>query len=217
MFELLRLILGLFSRKATTEPAPEPIPAPPEPEIVPEPTSPRQAFFAAVRAKFGRLKQAQVDGFNTLLDAMDGWSIAWQAYGLATAWHETNKTLQPVEEAYWTSDEWRKKHLRYYPWYGRGYVQLTWDYNYHTADMVLGLNGALIADPSLALKPDIAAKILRKGMEEGWFTTHKLADYLPDPLGTERQFELARYIINGSDKYDLIAGYALAFQEALTA
>ena len=54
------------------------------------------------------------------------WPTAWCAYGLATAWWETNKTMQPVREAYWLSEAWRKPNLRYYPHYGRGYVQLTW-------------------------------------------------------------------------------------------
>ena len=47
------------------------------------------------------------------------------AYTLATAYWETNRTMKPVEEAYWLSDAWRKANLRYYPWHGRGYTQTT--------------------------------------------------------------------------------------------
>lgn len=52
------------------------------------------------------------------------------AYVLATVEWETAKTFKPVREAFWLSEAWRKKNLRYYPFYGRGYVQLTWEKNY---------------------------------------------------------------------------------------
>ena len=52
------------------------------------------------------------------------------AYVLATALWETARTMKPVVEAFWKTDAWRKKNLRYYPWHGRGFVQLTWDKNY---------------------------------------------------------------------------------------
>lgn len=55
------------------------------------------------------------------------------AYVIATSYWETNKTMVPVKEAYWLSENWRKDNLRYYPWYGRGYVQLTWEDNYKKA------------------------------------------------------------------------------------
>ena len=38
------------------------------------------------------------------------------AYLLATAFWETARTMQPVDEAFWLSEAWRKKNLRY----GRG-------------------------------------------------------------------------------------------------
>ena len=42
----------------------------------------------------------------------------WVAYIMATVKHETNNTFEPVEEAYWLSESWRKANLRYYPWHG---------------------------------------------------------------------------------------------------
>jgi peptidoglycan hydrolase-like protein with peptidoglycan-binding domain len=51
------------------------------------------------------------------------------AYVLATTQWETNQTFKPVREAYWLSENWRKTHLRYHPFYGRGFVQLTWKNN----------------------------------------------------------------------------------------
>jgi putative chitinase len=124
--------------------------------------------------------------------------------------------FEPVREAYWTSEGWRKANLRYYPWYGRGYVQCTWEANYRRADAELGLGGKLLADADLMLKPEIAAPTMVKGMEEGWFSSHKLADTLPeDKPATLEQFTASRPIINGHDKAELIAGYADKFQAAL--
>jgi hypothetical protein len=177
-------------------------------------------FFSSVRAKLGPLTQSQVEGFEALLQAFGvaRWPLAWAAYGLATAWHETASQVKPVREAYWKTEEWRKAHLRYWPWYGRGPVQLTWEGNYKRADKELGLNGALLANPDMALEPDIGARIMVKGMEEGWFTGKKLADTLPIVgLANKPHFIKSRPIINGTDKAEKIANEALAFQEALVA
>jgi putative chitinase len=185
------------------------------------------AFFDAVRKSFGSLLQSQVDGFETLLQAMGEarWPLAWVAYGLATAWHETAARMEPVKEAFWLSEDWRKTHLRYYPEYGRGYVQLTWrgddkepHYGYARADEELGLNGQLLANPDLALKPDIAAKVMVRGMEHGWFCTKRLADFLP--MSGRAGFDAyrdARHIINGTDKAETIAKEAQQFEAALEA
>ncbi len=132
---------------------------------------------------------------------------------LATAYHETKYTMQPVREAYWMSEAWRKKNLRYYPHYGRGYVQLTWPFNYERADRELGLNGALVANLDLAMQPDIAAKIMIYGMREGWFTNKKLSDYIK---AGKADYVGARRIINGTDAARKITGYAETFEKALT-
>lgn len=186
-------------------------------------------FFASVRNAFGSLNTSQVEGFERLLQAFGtaSWPIAFAAYGLATGWHETDKRMQPVEEAYYLGAKAAayRKTLRYHPWFGRGDVQLTWKgddkqphYGYTRADAELGLNGALLADPGLALRPDISARVMTMGMENGWFTGKRLGDYLPRAgKGNAQQFTLARYIINGSDKAALIAGHALSFQNALAA
>jgi hypothetical protein len=178
------------------------------------------AFFVAVRAFAGSLEQSQVDGFNRLLGAMGkaAWPIAWAAYGIATPWWETNKRMSPVEEGYYLGAKAAafQKKLRYYPWFGRGDVQLTWEANYRRADEECGLAGALLADPSLALRPDISAQVLVKGMARGWFSGKRLSDYLPS-AGTAdiHQFTNARRIINGQDKAVEIAEIALKFQAAL--
>lgn len=172
------------------------------------------AFFAKVREHFGALERPQVEGFNVLLKAMERWPVTWTGYGLATAWHETNQTMQPVAEAYYlgaSAEAWRKRNLRYWPWYGRGYPQTTWEKNYQRADDKLGLGGALMKNPGLMMTPEVAAPTMVRGMEEGWFTGKKLSDF------AARDYVGMRKIINGTDDDDLIAGHARAFEAALTA
>lgn len=59
------------------------------------------------------------------------------AYVLATTQWETAQTFEPVREAFWKSKEWRKENFRYYPYHGRGYVQLTWKSNYQKYSNIL--------------------------------------------------------------------------------
>lgn len=123
-----------------------------------------------------------------------------QAWGtaciLANVWWETNKTMLPVEEAYYLGSkaEAHRKKLRYYPWYGRGFIQLTWEENYKKAAEKLGLKDWT---PESFMEPEIAADVAVLGMKEGWFTGKKLSDY--------ETFYSARAIVNG-DKNRLVNG-----------
>lgn len=141
-----------------------------------------------------------------------GLSRAATAYVLATAWHETAHTMKPVEEAFWLSDEWRRRNLRYYPWHGRGYVQLTWRENYERAAKHIGVD--LTADPRAAMVPTNAAKILVAGMAGGWFTGKKLSDFITSYAA---DYVSARRIVNGTDKAHAIAGIAEEYEAALAA
>lgn len=132
------------------------------------------------------------------------------AYVLATAYHETAHTMKPVVEAYWLSEAWRKKNLRYYPWHGRGFVQITWETNYKKAGEELNLD--LTTNPDVVLDPDISADIAVLGMKYGWFTKKKLSDYI---TLQNSDFRNARKIINAMDKADLIAGYAKDYDNQL--
>ena len=79
------------------------------------------------------------------------------AAALGTIAVETASTFAPVREAFWLDEDWRRRNLRYYPYYGRGYIQLTWDYNYRSAGAALGVD--LVAAPDRAMEPDIAARV----------------------------------------------------------
>lgn len=132
------------------------------------------------------------------------------AYILATVQHETNDTFQPVREAYFLGEpkaENYRQTLRYYPYYGRGYVQLTWDYNYREYSNLLSLD--LVNEPDLVMRPDISLFILVDGMKRGVFTGVGLEDYIS---GNQVDFFNARRIINGTDEAPLIETYAMSWQ-----
>ncbi|MDO6587318.1 glycoside hydrolase family 19 protein [Salipiger sp. 1_MG-2023] len=134
------------------------------------------------------------------------------AYILATGYWETARTMKPVVEAYWLSEAWRKANLRYYPWHGRGYVQLTWEDNYRKAGEKLGLD--LTTDPDVVKQPEIAAPILVVGSMEGWFTGKSIPDYI---TLEKSNFASARRVINGTDKAAEIADIARVYDAALKA
>ena len=131
------------------------------------------------------------------------------AYVLSTAWHETAHTMKPVRE--YGGETYLKK-KKYYPYVGMGYVQLTWRENYEKASRKLGVD--FVTNPRLLLKQEYAAKILVRGMAEGWFTGKKLADYI---TVYRSDYKGARRIINGTDKAALIAGYAEQYETLLKA
>ena len=131
------------------------------------------------------------------------------AYVLATADHETAHTFQPVAEAFWIkpdAEAWRKQNLRYYPYYGRGYVQLTWKNNYALYGQLLGID--LVNKPDLALDPRTALFVLVHGFKTGVFTGRKLTDYVNNH---STDFVDARRCINGTDKAAEIAAGAQSF------
>jgi hypothetical protein len=162
-------------------------------------------FFERVRrAVFGgRLTARQVDGINQILAYR---ASRWPkmpddelAYVMATVVHETGFEMQPIRE------RGGQKYLRskpYFPFYGRGLVQITWERNYN-------LFG--VTPPDQALEWPVALDICFRGMISGMFTGKKLADY----IGNGRcDYIGARRIINGTDRARLVAGYARSFQDA---
>lgn len=130
-----------------------------------------------------------------------GLKLPWQiAYVLATVQHETANSFQPVREGLQASDRWRRSNLRYYPYYGRGYVQITWEFNYRRYGDILGLD--LVGQPDLVMHPCISLFILIHGFRTGAFTGHKISDYIN---GDRRDLYNARRVINYIDKAREIA------------
>jgi hypothetical protein len=58
-------------------------------------------FFAAVRVDLfgGAIEQTQVDGIKSILEAWpEGTDARFVAYALATVFHETARTMEPIAE-----------------------------------------------------------------------------------------------------------------------
>lgn len=236
---------------ASVKPTPAPAPARPAPAPTPiEMVKQTADFFADYGKVYDFLRSnkmlgpsisaTEFQGCDSIIFACakDGWGVSWIAYALATTYHETAHTMEPVPEyggnAYFhrmydikgarpakarelgnlqPGDGVRFK--------GRGYPQLTGRTNYDRATKelrTLGFGVDLVANPDLALRPDVSAAILVAGMRKGWFTGRDVDDDLPiDAPGTLARFAATRDVINGSDKAQLIAGYAMDFQAALMA
>jgi putative chitinase len=178
----------------------------------------RAAFYTAIRhSLFAGLTGAQVAGMDAILDEWerrDLRDLRQLAYMLATVLHETARRMQPIEEfgkghghPYGVPDPQTGK-----AYFGRGFVQLTWRANYEKAGRIFGVD--LVHNPDRALDLRIATGILFEGMILGWFTGHKLGDYI---IGERCDYVNARKIINGLDKAAPIAGYAKQFEAALKA
>ncbi|MFQ4136247.1 glycoside hydrolase family 19 protein [Nodosilinea sp. PGN35] len=95
-------------------------------------------------------------------------------------------------------------------YYGRGFVQLTWEANYRKMGQVLGID--LVNNPDLANDPDTAAKITVIGMRDGLFTGVGLGTYIGNG---KADFRNARRIVNDADKMDYTAQQSQRFYEAL--
>lgn len=134
------------------------------------------------------------------------------AYVLATVDHETAGTFEPVRECFYLgkSAEGARQRLKYYPYYGRGYVQITHKANYQKFGMLLGLN--LVGNPDLALDHETALFILLRGFKDGLFTGKKLQDYINRH---RTDFIGARRCINGQDRAASIATLARSYQKEL--
>lgn len=204
--------------------------------------------FTKVRAVFGgSLTQPQVDGLNLIMTVWNEVARSDNAqqcgYVLATAKWETAHTMQPLKETGTAKvplppDEvviarldkafkegklkWVKKPYWRDGWFGRGFAQLTHEFNYKgkLRDAVLKVFGIDIhADRDQVLNPPIAAFILVWGMGKGIFTGKSLDDYIDDVDEADaedyKEFLGARHIINGVDRQKEIAQLALAFEACL--
>ncbi len=181
----------------------------------------RKAFYEAARPTLGAYTQANVVGFELVLDEAQRRVTRLHdlAYILATAWWESGRTMQPVREAFWLPESWRRKNLRYFPFDGRGLVQLTWEENYRKASTLYGVD--FVKHPDLVLEPHHSVNILFDGMTQGWFTGHALSDHIDDFDDADdeqmREYKAARRVVNGTDRAVEIGKLAAVFETALKA
>jgi hypothetical protein len=178
----------------------------------------RPYFYETIRAAlFGpKLTSGQTDGYERLLNQAEllGLGDRELAYILATAFHETAQTMQPIEEYGKGKGKPYGKPAGVYNkiYYGRGYVQLTWLQNYETMDAKLQMRGELVQQPELACDPDIAAQIIMVGMRDGCFTGVGLHQFIDD---RRTDFYNARKIVNALDRAADIQEYAVKHANAI--
>lgn len=176
----------------------------------------RKKFFDAIRSKpfGGNLSSPAVSNIDAIIDEWERRNLTdlrWLAYMFATVLAECGRNMAPIDEIGKGRGHRYGVPVNGRVYYGRGYVQLTWDYNYRKMGELLGVD--LLGNPELALRPDIASKILFEGMIRGSFTGKKLSDYFN---ATKADWVNARRIINGTDRANEIAGYGRQFYAALT-
>ncbi len=206
----------------------------------------RTGFFTHVRASLGQgtLSPAQIDGLTRLLDAFaarrDLFDLRYQAYILATAWHETGTRMQPVTENLnysargllatfpnrFSADEAKAYARQPEKIANRVYANRMgngdeaggdgWRFRGRGLVQITGRRNyrcfGIEGAPDKALDPIIATRILINGMVSGAFSGAKLSDYFRP--GRE-DWAKARAIINGADRAELVAGYGRVFWEGL--
>lgn len=205
----------------------------------------RSAFFASVKTSLfqGRLGTKQVEGMDLLLDTQQRYFPKMPedelAVVLATVYHETGATMQPIKErggdAYFTRmydirGSRPKKAIelgnvnpgdgKKFP--GMGFVQSTGRGNARKARGIikemLGEDVDFEKNPTKLMDPRYSSILTFYGMVHGTYTGKKLSDYI-DGDGEEDpgEFVNSRRIINGRDRAQMIAGYARDFLAALHA
>lgn len=193
----------------------------------------RQFFFDTVRITLfgGSLRQTQVDGMTGFLNLWEASYAAnddrWLAYILGTAHHEVDMRMQPIHEYGGNGYFFRMYDINGdrpavarrlgnvtpgdgVAFHGRGFVQLTGRSNYQDWKNRLGQD--LTGNPDLVLRLDISTQIIFNGMMLGTFTGKKLGNYF-NP--TTDDWVNARRVVNGTDKANLIAGYAKKYYAAI--
>ncbi len=174
-------------------------------------TKPWEFFSPAELAGALNANQAGIEAnFPHIAYALDGlgmWDLPTVIAALATVRIETNPDLAPIEE-YRNADGSIPPGWHSYGggarYHGRGFIQLTHDFNYATYGDLISVD--LIANPELALNPSIAAWLLayyfrdhgRPNMQalahNAWMNT---SDWRPT----------RRYVQGALAGYDLYQGY----------
>lgn len=194
----------------------------------------RKHFFDTVRDTLfdGAMSQGQVYGMEAILrewEAQQLTDLRWLGYIMATAYHETAQTMQPIAE-YGKGKKYdygKKLKMVGGPgkripytlpdklYYGRGHTQNTWYENYERltkAAKTLGKDWDFLNNPELLLQMEPSIWATFFAMQVGLYTGKKLKDYFNE---TKEDWVNARKIINGTDKAELIAGYGKKFMGAL--
>jgi hypothetical protein len=153
--------------------------------------------------------------------------IRWAAYFLATAYHETGFTFKPLAEkgkgkgkSYGTAINVKdtqglrgpKNKVYANTYYGRGYVQLTWEGAYKEVGTAIGVK-ELHVNPDKAMESATAYKIMshfmRNDIKQVKGKGRKISEYIS---GNKCDYKGARRIVNVQESAAKIAGYAEEFE-----
>ena len=193
----------------------------------------RKFFFSQSRISLfdGIVPVSAAEGIEVILSQWetnyDTHDDRWLAYILGTVHYESDRSFKPMSEG-----GARLRHLvrnedaegrangevagrpddeeleRYF---GRGFVLLTWKANYAWVGDRIGVD--LVNEPHRAADLDVASQVIIAGMRHGWFNGRMLADYfnsqVEDSVG-------AREVLNGRNKANLVAGYAMQYYAAIS-
>ena len=127
----------------------------------------------------------------------------------ATVAVETGGTFRPIREKMakpHTQPDLYSRQMQYFPWIGRGYVQITWQSNYRLYGSLAGVD--LIQTPDMACDPVNAARVLAA------FFRHNGIDKAAEA----QDWRKVRKIINGGyNGWDAFNGCVCALLEAVGA
>jgi putative chitinase len=190
----------------------------------------RKKFYDIVRSDLfgGLILPSQFEGIEATINEAESRKIPNEqlAYILATEYHETDKTMQPIEEYGKGVKKTYGRKIKYSGqpyfkpdkiYFGRGHTQNTWYEVYERLTQLAKFQGKdwdFLNNPELLLQMEKSIWATFEGMTKGIYTGKKLSDYFNakqnDPVN-------ARRIINGTDKAQLISEYYNVFLKALQA
>jgi hypothetical protein len=229
--KLIQYIIDLLLHWFTPDPArddPRPTPEPLEAEektytatgVTAKVTAKRcvwPVYKRKIRLHKGNLTDKQAKRLGIILHYCKKYKVTDArkvAYIVITAWHESdelldltedrasktkNPTLYLLQNRYWHTGYW-----------GRGFVQITWESNYRKMGKLLKID--LVRNPDHMLDEHLAAEALVLGMKLGTYTGRKLCDYFNE---SRTDWVNARRIVNGLDRAKELAAQAQSLYEAL--
>lgn len=193
----------------------------------------KATFYQKIRPFFGgTIRTLQAQGLDAIINEFERRQLTdsrWLAYILATAYHETDRTMQPIEEYGKGRGKDYGKKLKYGKgvgkripynlpdqiYYGRGLAQNTWFEIYAALTIAAAKQGKdwdFLNHPELLLQMEASVWAIFHGMTTGLYTGKALADYI-NP--NKCDWKNARRIINSVDRAEDIAEYAIMFYNAL--
>lgn len=170
----------------------------------------KEILAALEKSSRTKTRPAQAENLALILKECEAQGVVAPeqvAYVVGTAWHESRllciaefrakpgTKVRAMQDRYWGTG-----------YYGRGFVQLTWQRNYKKFGDLLGID--LVSNPDKVLEPEIGAKILVRGMRDGLFTGVGLVKYFKADRPPE--WLNARRIVNGVFHADYVARAAVA-------